>query len=139
MQTYYLVDTQRRREIVDTQSNPGDLDFDLVRNSTRWDVVFKTRPLGVPGPFTPIAKVDYLGHAPENHDWVAKLVKDDLSYAYEEGELDPYLCEGPIVTIGGPVYAQIPISQFGKKSLRPLYRAADECEHCGHLPCGCGG
>ena len=139
MQTYILVDT-RDGEIVDTKSNPCDLDFHLVRQIPTWEVAFRIEEkLNAGGPVTVIASVDYHGHAAENHDWIAELVAEELKYAYEEGELEPYLCDEPIVTVGGPVYAQIPISRFGVKSLRPLYRTADDCEFCGHFPCGCGG
>lgn len=140
MQTYILIDALHDGEIVDTKSNPGDLDFDLVRHSSQWNVAFRTeRWLNAGGPVTVIATVDYLGHASENHDWAAKMVAKDLLHAYELEVLEPYLREGPLVTIGGPVFAQIPISRFGVEAVRPLYRAADECEHCGHIPCGCGG
>jgi len=99
---YILIDTIYDGLIVDNKFDPRDLDLELVRQRTRWDVGFRTEPeLNAGGSVTIIASVDYSRYSPENHDWVAQLVAEVLGSAYEDGWLESYCGERLLVTIGG--------------------------------------
>jgi len=138
VRTYLLLDLTQDGICLDGHDDPRGLDFELVKDSKQWQVAFRDEPyFNAGGPLVVIANVEYLKYHAWNHWWIARVVLEELTDAYEQNEIDAYASDGPIVDITDEGET-LSVVRFGRKLSRKPSKPV-ECEWCGCIPCGCGG